>query len=161
MVAISSKKNLLCKLASVSKSWRAYEVLKDDYILLKIHNWKSLISTHIDNIDSALAAIKALLLQIIYLKPLPDMNASILSVTFIKKSRCIQSVMRFKQNSEFAWWQVTSKKDWKEDKIDQTFNNHMEKQMFLFIVPMTRTSHGKKLKKIWLMPKIPEPSQNH
>ena len=38
IVAISSEKNLLCKLASVSKSWRAYEVLKDDYILLKIHN---------------------------------------------------------------------------------------------------------------------------
>ena len=103
MVAISSKKNLLCKLASVSKSWRAYEVLKDDFILLKIRNRKSVVSTHLDKIDSALAALKALLLQIIYLKPLPDMTASILSVTYIKKSQCIQSVMRLKENSEFAW----------------------------------------------------------
>ena len=44
---------------------------------------------HIDKIDSALAALKALLLQIISLKPLPDMNASLLSVTYMKKSQCI------------------------------------------------------------------------
>ena len=35
---ISSKKILLCKLASVSKSWRAYKISKDNYILLKMYN---------------------------------------------------------------------------------------------------------------------------
>ena len=62
----------------MSKSWRAYKILKDDYILLKMRNPKSVASTRIDKIDSALAALKALLLQIISLKPLPDMNASLL-----------------------------------------------------------------------------------
>ena len=89
MADISSEKILLSKLASVSKSWRAYKILKDDYILLKMRNPKSVASTRIDKIDSALAALKALLLQIISLKPLPDMNASLLSVTYMKKSQCI------------------------------------------------------------------------
>ena len=93
MADISSEKILLSKLASVSKSWRAYKILKDDYILLKMRNQKSVASTHIDKIDSALAALKALLLQIISLKPLPDMNASLLSVTYMKKSQCIQSLL--------------------------------------------------------------------
>ena len=35
---ISFKKILLCKLASVSKSWRACKILKDDYISLKMCN---------------------------------------------------------------------------------------------------------------------------
>ena len=89
MADISSEKILLSKLASVSKSWRAYKILEEDYILLKMRNQKSVASTRIDKIDSALAALKALLLQIISLKPLPDMNASLLSVTYMKKSQCI------------------------------------------------------------------------
>lgn len=53
---------------------------------------KSVVSTHMGKIYSGLAALKVFLLQIISVKPLPDMNASLPSVTYMKKLQRLNSL---------------------------------------------------------------------
>ena len=90
---ILNDKTLINILISLSYSWKEYACYKDTYLSGKTRNTKTVVSEHIDKVDSLVKQMKLKVEECIKCNVPLKGDSMVIGISYLKKAGCVKNII--------------------------------------------------------------------